>query len=357
MSDYSSIGSTTAWKLGASWAPIEDVRFRVTRSESVRAPNIIELFGPESRGTLNITQDPCDVSSIALMPNREANCRALGVPAGWIDPAASLALLTVLGGNQNLTEETSESWTVGMVLTPSFLPRLRLSVDWWRIEIDDAIQTLDGNTIVDNCVDSPSLNNVFCPLVTRGNLIGINDPYAISRIDLRQVNVGQLSAEGVDVSVAYQFQLAELSSALNGSLDLRLSLVYLAELEELVDANDPTSLLIKDGEYKDPTWRGLLSLGYRLDKLSSTWSVRYVGSSVLDAQRSREFNVYDVPSKFYHDLFVGYALFENTDLSFSVNNVMNQKPPQIPSLNAGAGDASLYDNIGRYFVLGLKKSF
>lgn len=357
LSDYSSIGSTTAWKLGASWAPIEDVRFRVTRSESVRAPNIIELFGPESRGTLNITQDPCDVSSIALMPNREANCRALGVPAGWIDPAASLALLTVLGGNQNLTEETSESWTVGMVLTPSFLPRLRLSVDWWRIEIDDAIQTLDGNTIVDNCVDSPSLNNVFCPLVTRGNLIGINDPYAISRIDLRQVNVGQLSAEGVDVSVAYQFQLAELSSALNGSLDLRLSLVYLAELEELVDANDPTSLLIKDGEYKDPTWRGLLSLGYRLDKLSSTWSVRYVGSSVLDAQRSREFNVYDVPSKFYHDLFVGYALFENTDLSFSVNNVMNQKPPQIPSLNAGAGDASLYDNIGRYFVLGLKKSF
>jgi outer membrane receptor protein involved in Fe transport len=356
-SDYSSIGSTTAWKLGAGWAPIEDVRFRVTRSESVRAPNIIELFGPESRGTLNITQDPCDVSSIALMPNREANCRALGVPVGWIDPAASLALLTVLGGNQNLTEETSNSWTVGMVLTPSFLPRLRLSVDWWTIEIDDAIQTLDGNTIVDNCVDSPSLNNLFCPLVSRGNLIGINDPYAISRIDLRQVNVGRLSAEGVDVSVAYHFQLAELLSTLNGSLTLGLSLVYLAELEELVDATDPTSLLIKDGEFKDPSWRGLFSVGYRLDKLSSTWSVRYVGAASLDRQRSREFNVYDVPSKFYHDLFVGYELFEKTDLSFSVNNVMNQKPPQLPLLNAGAGDASLYDNIGRYFVLGLKKSF
>jgi outer membrane receptor protein involved in Fe transport len=356
-SDYSSIGSTTAWKLGAEWAPVRDVRFRVTRSESVRAPNIIELFGPESRGTLNITQDPCDVSSINLAPNREANCRALGVPAGWIDPAASLALLTVLGGNQSLMEETSKSWTFGVVLTPSFLPRLRLSADWWTIEIDDAIQTLDGNSIVDKCVDSPSLDNVFCPLVTRGNLIGVNDAYAISRIDLRQVNVGRLSAKGVDVSVAYGFDADSLWSALAGNLDLRLSLVYLAELEELVDANDPTSLLIKDGEYKDPTWRGLLSVGYRLDKLTSSWNIRYVGSSSLDAQRSREFNVYGVPAKFYHDLFVGYELFEKTDVSFSVNNLMNQKPPQLPLLNAGAGDASLYDNIGRYFVLGLKKAF
>src|SRR5690606_33887052 len=303
------IGSTVAWKLGANWAPTDAVRLRFTQSQSVRAPNILELFGPESRGTLNITADPCDAASINLVPNREANCPALGVPVRWVDPASSLALLTILGGNDQLTEEESDSWSAGIVFTPEAINGLRLSVDYWSIEITDAIQTIDGNDIVDNCVDSPTLDNVFCPLVTRGNFIGIDDPYAISRIDLRQVNVGRLNASGIDFAADYSFPLEALMQSWRGDLRLSASLVNLDELEELVDASDPGSLLIEAGEFDDPEWRGQFHLAYSLDDLTVDWNIRYIGESRVDVQVSDEFYSDDrIPNVFYHDLFIGYDL-------------------------------------------------
>ncbi len=358
-SDYSSIGSTLAWKLGGSWAPSEDIRFRVTRSKSVRAPNIVELYGPQSRGTLNITNDPCDASQINLgSPSRVTNCRSYGVPVGWTDPASTLALLTVIGGNENLTEETSNSWTFGGVITPSVVPGLRVSADYWTIDIEDAIQTLDGNKIVDNCVDSPSLDNVFCPLVTRGNFPGLADPYVVSRIDLRQVNIGKLSAKGIDFSAAYGFELEDVASSLSGGLGFNLSLVYLMELEELVDATDPSSLQIEDGEYDDPTWRGRFSASYNLDDLTVVWNMRYVGSAELDVQRTDEYNVSGVPSRLYHDLFVGYELpDQGVTLQVGINNLLNTHPPRLPSVYAGTFDGSLYENVGRNFFVGVTKSF
>ena len=357
-SDYSSIGSTLAWKAAGSWEPIEDIRIRVTRSRSVRAPNIMELYGPESRGTLNITNDPCDVTQINLgSPTREANCRALGVPVGWVDPAAALALTTITGGNANLSEETSNSWTIGGVITPRFIPGLRLSVDWWKMEIDDAIQTLDGNTIVDNCVDSPTLNNAFCPFVTRGNLVGLADPYVVSRIDLRQVNIGQLSASGIDMSAAYRFDLEALSNSLAGGVNFNASLVYLGKLEELVDATDASSLVIRNGEYDNPTWRGRFSTSYHLDGLTVAWNMRYLGSSSLNVQATREYNVVRVDSRLYHDLFFSYELPSEIDVQFGVNNLMNSHPPRTPSTYTGTFAGSLYENIGRNFYLSLSKKF
>lgn len=355
-SDYSSIGSTLAWKLGGSWSPVEDIRFRVTRSTSVRAPNINELYGPQSHGILNLVADPCNQDQIGFTPNREANCRALGIPAGWVAPP-SPAILTVIGGNPNLTEETSNSWSIGVVATPRFAPRLRLSADWWAIEIEDAVQSLSGLKIVDNCVDSPGLNNVFCPLITRGNAAGINDPYVVSQINLRQVNVGLLSAKGIDISAAYGFELGELSQALAGGLDLRLSIVHLAELEELVNVNDPSTLMISDGEPTNPAWRGLFSMSYRLRDLTAVWSMRYVGSAELDVQRTREFNIQGVPSRLYHDLFIGYQLPAQTHVQFGVNNLLDKHPPRLPRLHTGTFGNSHYENIGRNFFLGVTKTF
>lgn len=357
-SDYSSIGSTLAWKLGGTWAPTEDIRFRVTRSKSVRAPNIIELYGPQSIGTLNITNDPCDASQINLgSATREANCRSFGVPVGWVDPASALALTTVIGGNPDLTEETSNSWTFGGVITPRFAPGLRLSADFWTIEIEDAIQTLDGNKIVDNCVDSPTTDNVFCPLVTRGGFAGLADPYVVSRIDLRQVNIGKLSAKGIDISAAYGIELEDVSSSLKGGLDLSLSVVHLMELEELVDATDPSSLQIEDGEYDDPHWRGRGTVSYSLNNLTVAWNMRYVGAASLDAQRTKEFNVYGVPSRLYHDLFVGYQLPSEFTIQVGINNLLNKEPPSLPGIYAGTFDGSLYENVGRNFFLGITKKF
>ncbi|MHA6724007.1 TonB-dependent receptor domain-containing protein [Sphingomonas sp. RS2018] len=355
-STYSTIGSTWAWKLGAEWAPIDALRFRVTRSRSVRAPNIVELFSPDTLGTLNITADPCDVTQINLQPNRAANCRALGIPAGWVDPAAALALPTALGGNPDLREETSNSWTAGVVLSP--LPGLRLSADYWQIRIDDAIQTLDGNTIVDNCVDSPTLDNAFCALVRRGGLPGVNDPYVVSNIDLRQINIGRLDARGVDVAINYTTALDRLVSSWNGRLSLNATVTYLDKLEEFVDISDPSSLLIEDGEFDDPTWRGTLSAAYKQGGLNLGWNLRYVGKSSLDVQRSDEFNGFlKVNQRFYNDAFGSYTTAGGLTLQLGINNLFDVKPPRTPSTYTGAFDGSLFDNIGRFFYVGFSKNF
>lgn len=355
-SDYNTIGSTVAWKLGGEWAPIDALRFRVTRSRSVRAPNIVELYSPDTLGTLNITADPCDATQINLAPNRLANCRALGIPVGWTDPAAALALPTALGGNPALTEETSNSWTAGIVFSP--VAGLRISADYWQIRIDDAIQTLDGNTIVDNCVDSATLDNAFCALVTRGNLAGVADPFVVSNIDLRQINIGRLDARGVDVAVNYNTTLDRISSGLAGRLSLTATVTYLDRLEEFVDINDPSSLLIEDGEFDDPTWRGTFSAAYRQGGLNLGWNLRYIGSSSLDVQRSDEYNGFlKVAKRFYNDVFVSQTLPGDLTLQLGVNNLFDVKPPRTPSTYTGAFDGSLYDNVGRFFYVGFSKNF
>jgi len=355
-SHYDTIGSTWAWKLGADWAPIEDLRLRFTRSRSVRAPNIVELFSPDTLGTLNITADPCDVGEINLAPNREANCRALGIPVGWADPAYALALGTALGGNPDLSEETSDSWTAGFVVSP--LPELRLSADYWSIKIEDAIQTLDGNSIVEKCVDSPTLDNAFCPLVTRGNFVGLSDPYVISEIDLRQVNIGRLTASGVDIAASYRTDLDSMIPSWGGRLYLSATVTYLEELEELVDVDDPTSLLIEDGESDDPTWKGTFNVSYNLDDLTASWTVRYIGGAEIDVQQSEEYyGGVEVDERFYNDIFVSYRFEDDMNVQLGINNLFDEHPPRTPSTYTGAFDGSLYDNVGTFFFAGFSKDF
>ena len=356
-SDYSSIGSTLAWKLGASWAPIEDIRFRVTRSKSVRAPNIIEAFGPQTNSNTGIGSDPCDAANISESATREANCRALGIPVGWVDPADTLARTSFQGGNPDLTEEVSNSLTVGAIVTPSIVPGLRLSADFWTIDIEDAVQTLRTRTVVENCVDADSLDNAFCSLITRGGFVGINDPYVISRVDQRQINVGELTAKGIDVSAAYGFEMASLSGKFKGDMDLSLDVVHLMELEELVDPLDPSSLLIEDGEADDPSWRARASATYTLDDLIVTWNTRYVGSSVFDRQRIERFGVLHNDARFYHDLVMSYELPSQLNLQFGINNLFDTKPPRVPGVSEGISNGVFYDNIGRNFFLSVNKAF
>src|ERR1700690_4011105 len=147
VSDYDTIGHTTAWKLAAQWAPTADVRFRVTRSVSVRAPNLTELFNAGSS-------------------TRAANCAKLGVPVNYVDPLAAEGRSELVTGNPNLTAETAKSWTVGTVLTPRILPHFTWTIDLWDMNILSAINTLPVQQIINGCVDGPTLNTAECALIT-----------------------------------------------------------------------------------------------------------------------------------------------------------------------------------------------
>ena len=212
--DYSTLGEATSWKFGATWAPINEIRFRYTTSEAVRAPNISELYDPRLPIFINKNEDPCDALRINEGSSvREANCaaalQAIGVAnsaiyneAGeyaWANPLTA-RFNGVSGGNPNLGVETADTDTIGLVLTPSFIEGLTITVDYWDVAIEDAISAVGAGDILKGCYDStnyPSLG--FCDAFTRRADGGLNF------LETGQINFANLEAEGFDVSASYEF--------------------------------------------------------------------------------------------------------------------------------------------------------
>jgi iron complex outermembrane receptor protein len=212
--DYSTLGEATSWKFGATWAPIDEIRFRYTTSEAVRAPNISELYDPRLPIFINKNEDPCDALRINEGSSvREANCaaalQAIGVAnsaiyneAGeyaWANPLTA-RFNGVSGGNPNLGVETADTDTIGLVLTPSLIEGLTITVDYWDVAIEDAISAVGAGDILKGCYDStnyPSLG--FCDAFTRRADGGLNF------LETGQINFANLEAEGFDVSASYEF--------------------------------------------------------------------------------------------------------------------------------------------------------
>ncbi|HKX88803.1 MAG TPA: TonB-dependent receptor, partial [Sphingopyxis sp.] len=209
IADYKgAAGTVYAYNGGVEWSPIEDIRFRAQYARSVRAPNLTELYTPPGQNFAPGFEDPCDVNNIGDSPNRAANCAADGIPAGAsIEYLQSLPYLS--GGNENLEAEKSDSYTIGGVLQPRFLPGFSFSADYYNITVNNVIVPLNAQTIVDACYDEESLDNPFCDLFTRnGNGTGPNqeDPYQIITNSLLSgpVNFAKLKVRGIDVEAAYR---------------------------------------------------------------------------------------------------------------------------------------------------------
>lgn len=352
-SDYdTAVGSTVAWKFGLNWTPIDDIRVRGTIAQSVRAPNLNELFSPQT-SFLGDFSDPCDADRVNENPTRAANCAALGIPADYQEPVG-IAGQILTGGNPELQEETSDSWSAGFVFSPSAIEGLQISVDYWDIQIEDAIQTIATDTIIDRCVDSSSLDNPFCPLVSRGTP---TDPYAIAEVQSTFINVSEFRASGIDVAAAYTFPLGP------GDLLTTANLVYTKTLEELVDATDPTTLVVYDDQVNGdelgaPRIRGNVRIAYMLEKLTTNWDIRYVGSANVDNDAAPErWDITKVDARTYHDLSAQYDYSDTMTFNAGIRNVLDEEPPRVWQVHTGNGFASYYDNMGRYFYLGATLDF
>ncbi len=168
------VGTVWAYNAGVDWAPVRDIRFRANHGKAVRAPNLSELYFPLVPNFAPSFIDPCSPNAIANNPNRPANCNADLTPLlSWRSiRTAAISLPVISGSNPNLGEETSFSWTVGAVIQPRWVPGLSLSVDWYKIKVEDVIVSLAAQTIANNCYDQPSLSNVFCTLFERNRTAG-----------------------------------------------------------------------------------------------------------------------------------------------------------------------------------------
>ncbi|GMG85938.1 TonB-dependent receptor plug domain-containing protein [Biformimicrobium ophioploci] len=358
VSDYSTVGRTSAWKTGLDWTVTEDLRIRATASEAVRAPNIDELFAPLGQNFFSVT-DPCDSREIQYAPDpalRAANCRALGLdPDTFLSTLNGVTLAGFSGGNVNLDVETGMTETIGAVFTPRWVEGLTITVDYWDMEVEDAISYYSGQTILDKCVDGASINNAFCGNQTRGA------DGQLTSVTSSALNAASLTARGIDYELRYNFDVPTFGTE-NAWGDLTVSVIgtRLLERDDYSFQDDPTSADRIDGELGDPESNWVSNVTYRLGDFSLNWRHEYIGSMLtidfLDGKESRD--VYSTGTMRYNDLQARYMLdmFGNAlEVYGGVNNLEDTAPPA--GLSGIGGGSGMYDTYGRSYYLGFNYSF
>ncbi|MFN7053916.1 MAG: TonB-dependent receptor domain-containing protein [Hyphomonas sp.] len=327
-SDYSTIGSTETWKAGFSWAPVQDISFRGTVSQAIRAPNIIELFGPDNPATFRPV-DPCDANEIQNAPNpaiRAANCLADGLPATYTDPL-SARFLGVIGGNPNLKEETADTITLGLVFRPRFLDRFYLTVDYWDVKIDDVILRVAAQEIVDTCYDSPTFPNAFCNLFERNRNQASPQFGGFTFLRQSDINFAKIEARGIDIAANYSFDIGANTFGIRGVATQQ------KRLNEFPSPNDPDFVVDRLGQLQRPEWAGNLTLtwdrGPVLAGLRTSYQGKQLFAGVLNSQiENNTFSLENAQSDetFVFDLFGRYTFSEKLEFYGGVNNVADEKP-------------------------------
>lgn len=350
--DYSHAGTADAWKVGILYRPIDDVRLRGTYGQAVRAPNITEAFDPQSPGFGRVA-DPCDADNVGDNPNRASNCAALGIPADF-QANDNVSVDVISGGNPNLESETSTSLTAGVVWTPSFFENFSVTVDYYDIEIEDAISFIATQSIADNCVDAaggPDLS--FCSQIDR-------DPTTkdVSLVRSGYLNAAATTTRGIEADFDYSMNLADYS--LEGDLKLNLFVNHLIELEDFEFQNRPDKVNVENGEVGDPEWQARFSAVYKYNDLVVNWTSRFIDRSArfdLSPEGDIEEDLQPgyVGSIISHDISASYHVFDNTRVGFGIRNLTDKLPPAY--ISASGGNEAIYDAIGRRFFANLSVEF
>lgn len=350
--DYSHAGTADAWKVGILYRPIDDLRIRGTYGQAVRAPNITEAFDPLSPGFANIS-DPCDDDNINDNPNRVANCAALGIASGF-QANDNVSIDVFSGGNPELESETSTSLTAGIVWTPSFFENFSLTVDYYDIEIEDAISFIATQSVIDNCVDAAGgLDAGFCSQVDRDPTT--ND---IALVRSGYLNAAATTTRGIEADFDYDMNLADYS--LEGELKLNLFVNHLLELEDFEFQSRPDTVNVEDGEVGDPQWQARFSAVYNYNDLTLNWTTRYIDRSARfdlspDGDIEEDLKPGYVGSIITHDISANYNLFDNTSIGFGLRNLTDKLPPAY--ISASGGNEAIYDAVGRRFFANVSVNF
>lgn len=384
-SDYSvgDIGGTWTWNLGGVFAPVRDLRLRAGYGSSVRAPTLGNLFTSNVQTFANGLSDPCGQQNINNNPNRARNCAAAGVPTtqtfnGTTEPFTNVAASGISGfnrGNPALREERSNSFTAGAVFQPSFIPGFTASVDYYNIRIKDAISSLAGQTIINQCYDNPSgINNEFCAVVFRrpdGTFAGqqnVNHAGGVVSLPLdgpsffsQPFNYAKLEASGVDLDLGYRTNLGA-----DTRLTVRSLVTYVIKRNNFTDIADPSFRTRQLSQVGDPQWRanvqtnldfGIFDLNYQLQYVGKQTVGNYETQNAFDgrpAQNPDAFPFVYYPEIFYHNLRINAAVNDRFRLFGGVDNITDTLPP---FGQQGTEAGSLWTNTGRFMYVGFEANF
>lgn len=344
--DYSTSGYVTTWKLGATWQPIEDIRLRVTRSRDIRAPNLNELFQAGTANTSTVTNP--------FFP---------GVGPGTGTYGSSLAYLGTVTGNLNLKPERADSWNIGAVASPRFLPGFSASVDYFRIKLNDAIDSLSADDIVNRCFEGLT---DFCAAI-------VADPANPSRvlISRQPVNFSSILLRGLDFEASYRARIADGQFTLRGLATRYLDNIVSTGVPGFVPVNTVGALGVSTGTSSiTPKWIYRFSATYDTATYSVTGIARGVSSGRYDAtgiecQTSCPLSTNQFPT--YEDNSIKGATYVDLNTTFkfksrglgdgeffvNVTNVFDRRPILLPETGLAA-NTTYSDLLGRAYRVGIR---
>lgn len=323
--DYNISGGVTTWKAGLSYEPVEQLRFRATRSRDIRAPNLSELYTTDLLN-FGVINDPGT--------NQQATAR----------------LLTT--GNPNLTPESADTTTFGVVYQPSWAPGLRASVDVYDIDIKDVISSIGGQATVDQCATG---NQALCALISR-DAAGV-----ISEVRLSPVNLAGLSTRGIDIEASYTTDLAKFSP-FSGVGSLRVLATYVDE--KIID--DGVTAIDRAGDVGSnhngvPKWRVNATATYANGPWIAALNGRYIQGGAYDnTYGPYDINDNTIPARAYLNANLRYTVIDSAaahvEVYGGVTNLLDTDPP-VNVFNGSqprTTNYELYDIIGRAYTVGMR---
>jgi len=392
---------TWTWKAGGSWEPGFGIKIRGNYSHAVRAPNLFELFNPATVGLTNLAVDPCAGAAPVTNADLRAICLAQGAPPGTIgsilNPTAAQANI-LTGGNIDLDPEKADTWTLGVVFQPEFLPKFSMSVDYYNIRVKDVIGTALPGDLINACfgnVTPASASDPDCLVIRRNPITGglDGDPATTQGLFGLTTNLGELYTDGVDLIMNYKTRLGfgDLAFSFTGNWTRNsefnsnvaspdsffrecagfysVNCSFTGSIQPKLQFSQRTTLTMGKVDLS-LLWRWIDGMKFEPQQLQDDLDFALDNPSTCPDPEGADPNgcmvepeFRKIPAEHYFDLSARFNATDNMTFTFTVQNLFDNQPKVVgntigtTTFNSGNIFPSTYDALGRRYAVSAKLKF
>ncbi len=377
--EEANFGSQWTWRAQGVYEPVEWFTIRGTYGTSFRAPNLREQFLADAVRAESNNLDPCGVPGEAqildpatnqviyvpaLDPRNPAtlqNCFDDGLDPTQIGLGATQNFNVLDGGSEDLKAETSTSWTFGAVFRQPWFDRFdfELAATWFNIDIADTVESIDARNILNRCYLLSNRDQTACDRITRSPS---PDPQqqVITQIDAGFINIGTLTAQGLDLNARFGIEFDVHGETFNVSVSSSNTFMS----EQLVQIDDTSPVQDNVGLIGTPEWQSVNNLLINWENVTFFWRSRFIDGTSSEGfvnpanpiRLDPLFNDGDpntvptwishgiVEDVWYHDASITYDN-EDWTFRFGVNNLFDKEPPRIDQdINGGSLPGQIFSN-------------
>ena len=368
-SEYNTVGNTETFAVGLGWQINDQVRLRGNFNRAVRAPNVSDLFSPFTNGFPG-AGDPCSggANGSFSAATITATCTAAGVPAAQVgaDFQGNAQMEALFGGNVNLGAETADTYTIGAVIEPSMIEGLTVQLDYYNIEIQDAISTVPLQTLLNEChlTGIQASCDTLYPAGSTNRNPGTGELGANGFVpNLSPINVSTLTVEGVDVRVDYSFGADVIG--LPGDMAVTYYGGFMMASDFTTSATSPViecaGLYGLDCGEPTPEYKHSMQTSWYTGPFTTSLRWRHIGA--LDADPTTAATVSDlsddITAKNYFDITFNYDVNETFTATIGVTNFTDTDVPELGSTASEQANTwpATYETLGRRLFVGGRLRF